>query len=152
MLIIDLNRKPYNEAEDYLVDYFSRKIVLQEKNREICKIVGSPGLGKANLCNQVAKRISEKLELENPFQMKLFKCDMLSQPDDFLLPMLACTGEVIVLRSIDIPDTGIGFFVLDNPQRTDPSMRKFLNTMIEDHKIGSIDLPEKWDIIILEDN
>jgi len=121
--------------------------------RQTFHMIGPAGVGKTQICYQIAKELAE--ELSQPFDVKMVKAPVLSR-DDFIIPfpiMDNGSASFKMLYSDFVPknqDTS-GLFVIDECGRGDHQLQQLMWQVQNECKIHLMDFPKKW-FVIATDN
>jgi hypothetical protein len=115
------------------------------------RIIGPAGVGKTDICNQIAKELSA--ELATPFELILMKAPVLTR-DDFLVPFPA---DFKGFKGADVPTfkmlysdlipkmtSSFGVILIDEFSRGDHPFQQLCWQLLNEHRIHTFDLPKGW--------
>lgn len=133
-------------------------------DRQCYRIIGPAGVGKTQICFQIANELTEILFSEynakNPdnkqeFQVMMIKAPVLSR-DDFIIPFPVADkdGEYSfkMLYSDFVPknkDT-YGLFVIDECSRGDHQLQQLLWQVQNEYAIHRLEFPKNWFVISID--
>ncbi len=127
-----------------------------EKGRNVKKqcwhIIGPAGVGKTEICGQIAHELS--LQLKNDFGMMMIKAPVLSR-DDFIIPFPVIedgNNSFKMLYSDFVPkkEGSFGIFVIDEFSRGDHSLQQLLWQVQNEYAIHRHPFPEGWFVISID--
>ena len=127
-----------------------------EQGRDIEKqafhIIGPAGVGKTQICSQIANELSEILKVK--FETKIIKSPVLSR-DDFIIPFpIIDNGKTSfkMLYSDFVPKdpNSFGLFVIDECNRGDHSLQQLLWQVQNENKLHLMDFPKGWFVVALD--
>ena len=127
-----------------------------EKGRDVQKqcwhIVGPAGVGKTEICYQIAEELTEKLG--KPFDIIMVKAPVLSR-DDFIIPFPTTDGgntSFKMLYSDFVPkgDDSFGLFVIDEFSRGDHTLQQLLWQVQNEYSIHRFDFPKGWFVVSID--
>ena len=118
--------------------------------KTICiHIIGPAGIGKTDICRQIANEIKEKVD--EHFQLIMIKAPVLTR-DEFIIPFPVKDETEIprfrVLYSDFIPDPGTrGLFVIDECMRGDHQLQQLLWQIQNEQMVHTYPFPPGWFIV-----
>jgi len=120
--------------------------------KQCFRVVGPAGVGKTQICQQIASEISE--ELGKPFEMIMVKAPVLSR-DDFIIPFPIITEEsesFKMLYSDFVPTDpdSCGIFVIDEMSRGDHALQQLMWQVQNEGSIHLKSFPKNWFVICLD--
>jgi len=127
-----------------------------DKGRNVQKqafhIIGPAGVGKTEICNQVAAELTN--ELETKFDIIMIKAPVLSR-DDFIIPFPVIDNgntSFKMLYSDFVPKTeeSYGLFVIDEFSRGDHSLQQLLWQVQNEYAIHRFQFPKGWFVISID--
>jgi len=127
-----------------------------EKGKEVRKqcwhIIGPAGVGKTEICGQIAEELTATLK--RPFEMMMIKAPVLSR-DDFIIPFpVIDDGEnsFKMLYSDFVPkgDDTLGLFIIDEFSRGDHSLQQLLWQVQNEYTIHRYPFPKGWFVISID--
>ena len=115
-------------------------------------IVGPAGVGKTEICYQIAEELTE--EFKKPFEIIMVKAPVLSR-DDFIIPFpVTDNGNTSfkMLYSDFVPkgDDTFGIFVIDEFSRGDHTLQQLLWQVQNEYAIHRYDFPKGWFVISID--
>jgi DNA polymerase III delta prime subunit len=115
-------------------------------------IVGPAGVGKTEICYQIAEELTE--EFKKPFEIIMVKAPVLSR-DDFIIPFpVTDNGNTSfkMLYSDFVPkgDDSFGIFVIDEFSRGDHTLQQLLWQVQNEYAIHRYDFPKGWFVISID--
>ena len=115
-------------------------------------IIGPAGVGKTEICGQIAQELSK--ELGKPFDMIMVKAPVLSR-DDFIIPFPVIDNgntSFKMLYSDFVPkgDDTYGLFVIDEFSRGDHSLQQLLWQVQNEYSVHRYDFPKGWFVISVD--
>lgn len=115
-------------------------------------VIGPAGVGKSQICYQIAKELSS--ELDKQFDVMMIKCPVLSR-DDFLIPFpIVDNGNTRfkMLYSDFVPKDkdSFGIFVIDEFSRGDHTLQQLMWQIQNDYQVHLHDLPKGWFVIAID--
>jgi hypothetical protein len=124
----------------------------QDLEKQTFHIIGPAGIGKTQICNQIADELSS--ELKTKFEVMLIKCPVLSR-DDFLIPFpIVDNGSTSfkMLYSDFVPKKpdSYGIFVIDEFSRGDHTLQQLMWQIQNECKVHLHNFPKGWFIIAID--
>ena len=121
--------------------------------KQTFRIIGPAGVGKTDICRQMADELTEATGKE--FGMIMIKAPVLSR-DDFIIPFPVVNGgdhSFKMLYSDFVPkgDDTYGLFVVDEFSRGDHALQQLLWQAMEEYAIHLHPFPKGW-FVIAADN
>jgi len=116
-------------------------------------IVGPSGVGKTFCALQIAKELSEEINVD--FQCVIIKSPVISR-DDLLCPFPEINdnkSKFKMLYSDFVPsgdNNSFGIFVIDEFERGDSQLKQLLAQILNEHKIHTHDFPRNWWVLSLD--
>ena len=126
------------------------------KGRDVQKqcwhIVGPAGVGKTEICYQIAEELSN--DFQKAFNIIMVKAPVLSR-DDFIIPFPVTEGGATsfkMLYSDFVPpqDDSFGIFVIDEFSRGDHTLQQLLWQVQNEYAIHRYDFPKGWFVISID--
>ena len=143
--------KVKNYIKNYIKSYLEKKNKMPLKKVSF-RLVGPSGVGKTEICFQIAKELSE--ELNKPFETIKIHTPVFSR-DDFLVPFPNIDKEnsFKMLLSDFFPreKNSCGIYIIDEFSRGDSTLQQLLWQIQNEHRLHLNDLPENW-FVICTDN
>jgi DNA polymerase III delta prime subunit len=137
-----------------------------EVDKQCYRIIGPAGVGKTQICYQIAGELTEELfgehNKENPDDQKKFDCMMVKAPvlsrDDFIIPFpvkSAHNGEEYtfkMLYSDFVPkeEDSYGLFVIDECSRGDRQLQQLMWQIQNEYAIHCHKFPKHWFVISID--
>lgn len=127
-----------------------------EKGRDVQKqcwhVVGPAGVGKTEICYQIAEELTEKLG--KPFEIIMVKAPVLSR-DDFIIPFPVTDGgntSFKMLYSDFVPknDDSYGLFVIDEFSRGDHTLQQLLWQVQNEYSVHRYNFPKGWFVVSID--
>jgi len=127
-----------------------------EKGKNVKKqcwhIIGPAGVGKTEICGQIAEELSNEMQLQ--FEMMMIKAPVLSR-DDFIIPFPVIDGgenSFKMLYSDFVPkgDDTFGLFIIDEFSRGDHSLQQLLWQVQNEYTIHRYPFPKGWFVISID--
>lgn len=127
-----------------------------EKGKNIQRIafhiIGPAGVGKTDICKQIASELSA--EMKEPWKMIMVKAPVLSR-DDFLIPFPVTSNgqtkfKMLYSDFVPIEETSCGLFVVDEFGRGDHNLQQLMWQIQNEFKIHLRDFPKKWFVISID--
>lgn len=127
-----------------------------EKGKNVKKqcwhIIGPAGVGKTEICGQIAEELSNQMDLK--FEMMMIKAPVLSR-DDFIIPFPVIDGgenSFKMLYSDFVPkgDDTFGLFIIDEFSRGDHSLQQLLWQVQNEYTIHRYPFPKGWFVISID--
>lgn len=127
-----------------------------DMEKQCFHIIGPAGVGKTQICYQIADEISEEVKV--PFEVIMVKAPVLSR-DDFIIPFPTINSKndftdasFKMLYSDFVPKTqgSYGLFVIDEFSRGDHSLQQLLWQVQNEYKIHLMDFPQGWFVISID--
>ncbi len=136
----------------------------RDVDRQCYRIIGPAGVGKTQICFQIANELTEQMfgehNMKHPDNMQEFQVMMIKAPvlsrDDFIIPFPVAeeNGEYSfkMLYSDFVPknkDT-YGLFVIDECSRGDHQLQQLLWQVQNEYAIHRLDFPKNWFVITID--
>lgn len=127
-------------------------------DRQCYRIVGPAGVGKTQICYQIAQELTQDLfadEKEKEFGVLMIKAPVLSR-DDFIIPFPvgAETGEPTfkMLYSDFVPKmkNSFGLFVIDEFSRGDHQLQQLLWQIQNEYAVHRHEFPKGWFVVSID--
>lgn len=127
-----------------------------EKGHDVQKqcfhIIGPAGVGKTEICGQIASELST--ELGKPFGMIMVKAPVLSR-DDFIIPFPVIDNgntSFKMLYSDFVPkgEETYGLFVIDEFSRGDHSLQQLLWQVQNEYAVHRYGFPKGWFVVSID--
>jgi len=120
--------------------------------KQTFRIVGPAGIGKTEICYQIAKELTE--ELKEVFDCMVVKCPVLSR-DDFLIPFPVIDNgntrfKMLYSDFIPTKQDSCGIYVIDEFSRGDHTLQQLMWQIQNEYKIHLRDLPKGWFVITID--
>jgi len=120
--------------------------------KQTFRIVGPAGVGKTEICYQIAQELSELLN--KMFECMVVKCPVLSR-DDFLIPFpIVDNGntkfKMLYSDFIPFEEDSWGIYVIDEFSRGDHNLQQLMWQMQNEYKIHMRDLPKGWFVVTID--
>jgi hypothetical protein len=154
---LNITTTSISKAKELIKNNIKNTLKCWDSGRNIEKqtfhMIGPAGVGKTQICYQIAKELGE--ELSQPFGVKMVKAPVLSR-DDFIIPFPIMDNEGAsfkMLYSDFVPknqDTS-GLFIIDECGRGDHQLQQLMWQVQNECKIHLMDFPKKW-FVIATDN
>jgi len=137
----------------------------KDVEKQCYHIIGPAGVGKTQICYQIAEELTEELwgahNKENPDNKKEFGCMMVKAPvlsrDDFIIPFpVKKTGEegfsFKMLYSDFVPkeEDTYGIFVIDEFSRGDHQLQQLLWQIQNEYSVHRHPFPKGWFVISID--
>ena len=124
----------------------------RDVDRQCYRIIGPAGVGKTQICYQIADELSE--EVGKKFEIIMIKAPVLSR-DDFIIPFPVLDNgntKFKMLYSDFVPEQGdtCGLFVIDECGRGDHALQQLLWQVQNEYAIHRYDFPKKWFVISID--
>lgn len=124
----------------------------RDVNKQCWHVVGPAGVGKTEICYQIADELTEKLG--KPFDIIMVKAPVLSR-DDFIIPFPVTNGGTTsfkMLYSDFVPkgDDSYGIFVIDEFSRGDHTLQQLLWQVQNEYAIHRYKFPKGWFVISID--
>jgi hypothetical protein len=124
----------------------------REVQKQCFHIIGPAGVGKTEICNQIASELGEELEKE--FNIIMIKAPVLSR-DDFIIPFpIIDNGNTSfkMLYSDFVPkgEDTYGLFVIDEFSRGDHSLQQLLWQVQNEYSIHRYPFPRGWFVVSID--
>lgn len=121
-------------------------------DKQCFHIIGPAGVGKTEICYQIANELTKTLERH--FEVIMVKAPVLSR-DDFIIPFpIVDNGNTSfrMLYSDFVPKdpNSFGIFVIDEFSRGDHSLQQLLWQVQNEYKIHLMDFPKGWFVISID--
>ena len=123
-------------------------------DKQCFHIIGPAGVGKTQICEQIAKELTKELGID--FEMIMVKSPVLSR-DDFLIPFPVTTKDgqkkkFEMLYSDFVPDgeDTYGLFIIDEFSRGDHSLQQLMWQIQNEYKVHLKDMPKGWFVISVD--
>ena len=157
------------KIKDLLKNDFMDTIATWELGREVERqcfhIIGPAGVGKTQICYQIAEELTEEIfgshNEKNPKDQKEFMCIMVKSPvlsrDDFIIPFPVQVGgdegfSFKMLYSDFVPkekDT-YGIFVIDEFSRGDHQLQQLLWQIQNEYSVHRHEFPKGWFVVSID--
>ena len=124
----------------------------RDVDRQCYRIIGPAGVGKTQICYQIADELTE--EIGKKFEIIMVKAPVLSR-DDFIIPfpiMDDGKSKFKMLYSDFVPE-GVdtcGLFVIDECGRGDHALQQLLWQVQNEYAVHRYDFPKKWFVISID--
>lgn len=121
--------------------------------KQCFRIVGPAGVGKTEICKQLAQELSEETKL--PFGFLMVKAPVLSR-DDFIIPFPVIADgkeDFKMLYSNFVPKAETaeyGIFVIDEFSRGDHALQQLLWQAMNEYSIHLHHFPKGWFVIAVD--
>jgi hypothetical protein len=127
-----------------------------EVDRQAMHIIGPAGVGKTQICFQIAEELEKEIGV--PFEIIMVKAPVLSR-DDFVVPYPVLdkenrmTGTFQMLYSDFVPrqEGSFGLFVIDEFSRGDSTLQQLLWQIQNEYAVHRHKFPKGW-FVISNDN
>lgn len=125
----------------------------EDVDKQCFHIIGPAGVGKTQICLQMAEELSNDLQF--PFDMIMVKAPVLSR-DDFIIPFPVSEGEGTfsfkMLYSDFVPreEGSYGFFIIDEFARGDHTLQQLLWQVQNEYAIHRHYFPKGWFVISID--
>ncbi len=134
-------------------------------DKQCFRIIGPAGVGKTQICNQMAKELTKEIFEEhnskNPDDQKEFEMIMIKAPvlsrDDFIIPFPVANKKkeefsFKMLYSDFVPKgkTTFGLFVIDECSRGDHQLQQLLWQVQNEYSIHKFNFPKGWFVISID--
>jgi hypothetical protein len=121
-------------------------------DRQCYRIVGPAGVGKTQICYQIASELSE--EVGKKFHIIMIKAPVLSR-DDFIIPFPVMdngNARFKMLYSDFVPEgeDTFGLFVIDECGRGDHALQQLLWQVQNEYAIHRYEFPKHWFVISID--
>lgn len=121
-------------------------------DRQCYRIIGPAGVGKTQICYQIADELSDEIKVE--FQVMMIKAPVLSR-DDFIIPFPVIDNgneKFKMLYSDFVPEgkDTYGLFVIDECGRGDHALQQLLWQVQNEYAIHRYDFPKNWFVISID--
>jgi len=122
-------------------------------DKQCWHIVGPAGVGKTEICYQIAEELTN--ELEKLFDIIMVKAPVLSR-DDFIIPFPVTNGGTTsfkMLYSDFVPENkedSYGIFVIDEFSRGDHTLQQLLWQVQNEYAIHRYKFPKGWFVISID--
>jgi len=145
-----------SRIKELLKDDIKSTLIAWEQGRDVdrqCyRIIGPAGVGKTQICYQIADELSE--EVGKKFEIIMIKAPVLSR-DDFIIPFPVLDNgntKFKMLYSDFVPEQGdtCGLFVIDECGRGDHALQQLLWQVQNEYAIHRYDFPKKWFVISID--
>ena len=145
-----------NKIKDLIKTNIINTVTLWDKNINLQKqtfhIIGPAGVGKSQICYQIAEELSQKIGKE--FEVMMIKCPVLSR-DDFLIPFpIIDNGNTRfkMLYSDFVPKDkdSFGIFVIDEFSRGDHTLQQLMWQIQNDYQVHLHNFPKGWFVIAID--
>ncbi len=132
-----------------------------QKGRNIDKqcfhIIGPAGVGKTEICNQIANELSEELfkNTNNIFDIIMVKAPVLSR-DDFIIPFPVGintdnpTFQMLYSDFVPRGKNSFGIFVIDEFSRGDHQLQQLLWQVQNEYAVHRKEFPKGWFVISID--
>lgn len=154
---LNITTTSISKAKELIKDNIKNTLKCWDSGREIEKqtfhMIGPAGVGKTQICYQIAKELGE--DLSDLFGVKMVKAPVLSR-DDFVIPFPMFDKDNAwfkMLYSDFVPrnqDTA-GLFVIDECGRGDHQLQQLMWQVQNECRIHLMDFPKKW-FVVATDN
>jgi len=127
-----------------------------EKKKDVQRItfhiIGPAGVGKTQICHQIAIELTE--EMKEPWKIIMIKSPVLSR-DDFLIPFPVTDNgrtkfKMLYSDFVPIEETSCGLFIIDEFGRGDHNLQQLMWQIQNEFKIHLRDFPKKWFVISID--
>jgi len=120
--------------------------------RQTFKIIGNAGIGKTEISIQLAKELSEELNVN--FQHIIIKAPVLSR-DDLLCPFPIIDNgnsrfKMLYSDFVPLDQDSYGIFIIDELSRGDSSFQQLCWQIQNEQKVHTYPLPKKWWVICID--
>ena len=137
----------------------------REVDRQCYHIIGPAGVGKTQICYQIAAELTEEIfgahNAKNPEAKKIFSCIMVKSPvlsrDDFIIPFpVQVEGKeqfsFKMLYSDFVPKMkdSYGLFVIDEFSRGDHQLQQLLWQIQNEYSVHRYDFPKGWFVVSID--
>jgi hypothetical protein len=121
-------------------------------DRQCYRIIGPAGVGKTQICYQIASELSE--EVGKKFHIIMIKAPVLSR-DDFIIPFPVMdngNARFKMLYSDFVPEgeDTFGLFVIDECGRGDHALQQLLWQVQNEYAIHRYEFPKHWFVISID--
>ena len=121
-------------------------------DRQCYRIIGPAGVGKTQICYQIANELSE--EVGKQFNIIMIKAPVLSR-DDFIIPFPVMDNgntRFKMLYSDFVPEgeDTYGLFVIDECGRGDHALQQLLWQVQDEYAIHRYEFPKHWFVISID--
>ena len=148
-----------NDIKDTIVTW-NHPEHARDVDRQCYHIIGPAGVGKTQICYQIAKELSEEIfgpDSDEQFDIIMVKAPVLTK-DDFIIPFpMQDEGEVAptfkMLYSDFVPklkDSKYGLFVIDEFSRGDHQLQQLLWQAQNEYAVHRHDFPKGWFVISID--
>jgi len=120
--------------------------------KQCFRIIGPAGVGKTDICRQLADELSE--ETGNDFSMIMVKAPVLSR-DDFIIPFPVtkddnATFKMLYSDFVPVGEGSFGIFVIDEFSRGDHALQQLLWQAMDEYAIHLHKFPQGWFVIAVD--
>jgi hypothetical protein len=145
-----------SKIKELLKDDIKSTLISWSKGRDVdrqCyRIIGPAGVGKTQICYQIADELSDEINVD--FQVLMIKAPVLSR-DDFIIPfpVLDNGNEKFKMLYSDFVPEGkdtYGLFVIDECGRGDHALQQLLWQVQNEYAIHRYDFPKNWFVISID--
>jgi len=124
----------------------------RDVNKQCWHVVGPAGVGKTEICYQIAEELTN--ELKKLFDIMMVKAPVLSR-DDFIIPFPVTNGgetSFKMLYSDFVPkgEDTFGIFVIDEFSRGDHTLQQLLWQVQNEYAIHRYGFPKGWFVISID--
>jgi hypothetical protein len=150
---LDISVLSINKIKNIIKNYIKNNLKCLKNGNDLEKlayhIVGPAGIGKTEICKQIAKELSKELEVE--FQCIIIKAPVISR-DDLLCPFPEINNgstKFKMLYSDFIPTdkSSYGLFVIDEFSRGDHTLQQLCSQILNENKVHIYDFPRGFFVI-----
>lgn len=122
-------------------------------DKQCFRIIGPAGVGKTQICYQVADEL--KNELQIPFELIMVKSPVLSR-DDFIIPFPVVDNgntsfKMLYSDFVPKPSSEFGLFVIDEFSRGDHQLQQLLWQIQNEYTVHRYKFPKGW-FVVCTDN
>jgi hypothetical protein len=145
-----------SKIKELLKDDIKSTLIAWSKGRDVdrqCyRIIGPAGVGKTQICYQIADELSDEIKVD--FQVMMIKAPVLSR-DDFIIPFPVIDNgneKFKMLYSDFVPEgeDTYGLFVIDECGRGDHALQQLLWQVQNEYAIHRYDFPKNWFVISID--
>lgn len=121
-------------------------------DKQCYRIIGPAGVGKTQICYQIADELSK--QLSQKFEIIMVKAPVLSR-DDFIIPFPVTDNgkaKFKMLYSDFVPEGNdtFGLFVIDECGRGDHALQQLLWQVQDEYAIHRFNFPKGWFVIAID--
>lgn len=144
------------KIKELIKDDIKNTLKAWEHGRNVKKqcfhIIGPAGVGKTEICYQIAKELTEELEIL--FNIIMVKAPVLSR-DDFIIPFPIVdngNSKFKMLYSDFVPEDKVsyGLFVIDEFSRGDHSLQQLMWQVQNEYAVHRHKFPKGWFVISVD--